>query len=95
MGEFLVELYVARDGAAAVEHGSQLSRLASEELTREGTPVRFLRSIFVPEDETCFHLYEAPSADAVREVARRVGLPVERVTEAVATVASEESPPCP
>lgn len=95
MGEFLVELYAARDGAAAVEHGSELGRRASEELTREGTPVRFLRSIFLPEDETCFHLYEAPSADAVRELARRAGLPLERVTEAVATAGWEEGDPCP
>jgi hypothetical protein len=45
--------------------------------------VRFLRSIFVPEDETCFYLYEAVSVDAVREAARRATVHVERVTETV------------
>lgn len=84
MAEFLVELYVSRADASAVERGAEAGRLAAEELTREGTPVRYLRSIFVPEDETCFFLYEAGSADAVREVAERAHLQFERVAEAAA-----------
>jgi len=40
-------------------------------------------TIFVPEDETCFHLYEAISADAIREVAQRAELSFERVLEAI------------
>jgi hypothetical protein len=39
-------------------------------------------AIFVPEDETCFFLYEAASADAVREVVHRAALSFERVSEA-------------
>ena len=83
MTEFLVELYVSRTDTLAVERGGERGRLAAEELTREGTPVRYLRSIFVPEDETCFHLYEAATADAVHEVARRAALRFERVAQAV------------
>ena len=41
-------------------------------------PVRYVRAIFVPEDETCFFLYEAGSVDAVRKAARRAGLGCER-----------------
>jgi len=84
MAEFLLEFYVAQTDGAAVERGAERTRLAAEELTREGTPVRYLRSIFVPEDETCFFLYEAASADTVREAAERAELRFERVTEAVA-----------
>ena len=90
MAEFLLELYVSRTDGVAVERGAERSRIAAEELTREGTPVHYLRSIFVPEDETCFYLYEATSADAVREAARRAGLPFERVTEAVGNREGEE-----
>jgi hypothetical protein len=90
MTEFLVELYVSRTDEAAVERGAARSRLAAEELTREGTPVRYLRSIFVPEEETCFLLYEAASADAVLETARRAELPLARVSEA-----RGEENPCP
>lgn len=42
----------------------------------EGVPVRFLRSIFVPEDETCFCLFQAPSSEEVREAAHRAALPL-------------------
>ena len=45
--------------------------------------MRFLRSVFVPEDETCFYLYEAASAEAVREAARRAALQSGRVAEAL------------
>ena len=57
--------------------------LGARALAREGQQVRFLRSIFVPEEETCFYLYEASSAEAVRAAAARAGLRFHRVTEAV------------
>jgi Nickel responsive protein SCO4226-like len=83
MAEFLVELYIARfDEAGAERHGEQ-ARLAAEQLAREGTPIRYLRSIFVPDDETCFYVYEAASPDAVHEAARRAELPSGRVVEAI------------
>jgi hypothetical protein len=91
VAEYLVELYVARDDAAALERGAAQARRAAEELTREGTSVRFLRSIFVPEDETCFYLYEAASAAAVRDAVGRAALSFERVVEAVPSPAGKES----
>jgi hypothetical protein len=51
-------------------------------MTREGTPIRYLRAIFLGDDEVCFHLYEAGSPELVREASRRAAIPVERVTEA-------------
>jgi hypothetical protein len=56
---------------------------ASEDLRGEGVAVRFVRSVFVPEDETCFYLYEAGSAAVVQEAARRADVPAEHVTEIV------------
>lgn len=86
MAEFLVELYVSRtDGAAAVRR-ERRARRAAEELKREGTPVHYVRSIHVPEEETCFFLYEAASAAAVHEALRRSALQFDRV----AAVSSEE-----
>lgn len=49
----------------------------------EGIPVRFVRSIFVPEDESCFYLFEAPSAEAVRQAVHRARLRFDRIVEAV------------
>jgi hypothetical protein len=39
--------------------------------------------IFLPEEETCFHLYEAASVGDVREAAARAGIGCERVVDAV------------
>lgn len=83
MAEFLVETYVSRADSAGAERAAERARLAADEVTREGTPVRYLRSIFVPEDETCFYLYEAATVDAVHEAARRAALSLDRVAEAV------------
>lgn len=81
---YLVELYMARTDADAARRWPRDARRAAEELARGGTPVRYQRSIFVPEDETCFCLYEAESAEAVREAARRAELPFQRIAEAFA-----------
>jgi hypothetical protein len=81
MTEFLIELYVSKTNCAAIAVGwKRLSRAAAE-LTDEGRPVRLVRSIFVPDDETCFLLVEAATAESVRETARRADLAIERVVE--------------
>ena len=80
MAEYLVELFVPRTDALAVPAGITRARLAAEDA---GTAVRYLRSIFVPEDEICFLLFEAACAQDVRDVARSADLPFERISEAV------------
>ena len=80
---YLVELPRAGTGLDFPDALAARARLAAAELKREGMPVRFLRVIFVPEDETCFLLYEAASPEAAAEAAERAAIPVERVVEAV------------
>ncbi len=82
MAEFLIELYVSRADRQAIESASERARAAAEELTKEGTAVRYVRALFLPEEETCFYFYEAASADQVREAARRAVLPYHSVLEA-------------
>jgi Protein of unknown function (DUF4242) len=82
MRAFVAEQYLPAKAAATAAYGAEAAGRAAEQLTREGTPVRFVRSIFVPEDETCFHLYLAESIEAVHAAAGRASLPVERVAEA-------------
>lgn len=84
MSEFLVEVYISRATGPSVPQGSEEVAAAAERLTGEGTQVRLVRSILVPEDETCFYLFQAQTSEAVREVAERAGLRFERVVEAVA-----------
>jgi hypothetical protein len=91
MAQFLVELYVSRvDSDAAVHRDAARARLGAEAVTREGKPVRYLHSIFVPEEETCFFLFEAESAEDVEEAARRASIPVDRAPVAIAGRLGEE-----
>jgi hypothetical protein len=48
----------------------------------KASPFRYLRSIFVPSDETWLLLYEGPSDAAVGEAVARAGLRCERVPAA-------------
>jgi hypothetical protein len=79
MRSYLVELYQP----AGLAHGfaTERAREAADQLTSEGTRVRHLLSIFVPSDETCFHLFEGPSAEAIGEVSRRAQLDHDRIVE--------------
>jgi len=94
MIQYLVELYVSKTDCAAVAHaGARLTRAAAE-LTAEGRPVGLVRSIFVPEDETCFLLVEATTALDVRETARRAAVLYERVAETAADDTTHERSTC-
>ena len=89
MGKYIVELYVARRDGAALERRVELTCRAAERLTREGTPVRHLRSLFVPEDETCYLVFEADAAPAAQEAASAAGLPFERSATEVAELGTD------
>lgn len=79
MPSYLVEVHLPHSHADEARATARRARAAAEELTREGTPVDYVRTTFLPEDETCFHLFEAASAGAVEEVSRRAGLGRARV----------------
>jgi hypothetical protein len=51
------------------------ARQASDQLREEGTEVQFLRSVFVPEDDVCLHVYRAASAADAHAAASRAALP--------------------
>jgi len=91
MAEYLLEVYISRGDPATVADAAERARAAAGELSGEGSCVRYVRAIFVPEDETCFFLWEACSAEAVREAAARAGLGSERVTEALGDRRGEEA----
>jgi hypothetical protein len=82
---YLVETFLAR-GAAGERHARERrARSAAEDMTREGTRVRFERSIHVPEDEICFFTFTAASGREATLVAERAGLEPLRVVEAISS----------
>jgi hypothetical protein len=80
---YLAETYLARPRANELEAHERCARAAAQELRQQGTPVRFIGSMFLPADEICFYLFEAISAEAVGAACERAALRFERVVEAV------------
>jgi hypothetical protein len=83
LARYTVELRLPETGWTDIRDATARARQVTEELRREGHHVRFLRSIFVPEDDACFFLYEGPSARVVKAAALRAELGVLRVDEAL------------
>ncbi len=80
MAIFLVESYAPRTTSPDVLAGE--AREAAAEMAGRGTDVRYVRTIFVPEDETCFHLFDAPTADDVARALASIGVSYDRITRA-------------
>jgi hypothetical protein len=83
MPSYLLETYVPR--ARTDELAEAAARARDTALRREadGRRNRFVRSTFVPSDEIGVLVFEAESADAVGEVARRAAITYERIVEAI------------
>ena len=81
MAHYLVEAYTSKSGQGDLSSLVVRARRASAQMRRDGIGVRYLRPILVPEDEICFHLFEAASAEAVSEASRRAELVYERIVE--------------
>jgi len=91
MPSYLVETYLPRGRAGERTALDRQTRSAVLELTRAGTRVGFDRSIHVPEDETCFFVFDADSSHDAALAAQRAGLEPMRIVEAVTSANQEET----
>ena len=82
MPSYLVETYLARGHAGERAARERRACSAADELTQGTTRICFERSIYVPEDEICFFVFDAPSGREAALVAQRAGLEPVRVVEA-------------
>jgi Protein of unknown function (DUF4242) len=82
MGKYLAEFYLTRQAGLAVNEIAARAQRAAEQVSAEGVPVAFLQSIYVPEDETWFCLYETESLELVHAAVRRAELSCERIVPA-------------
>jgi hypothetical protein len=80
---FMVERYVPGLSIDEFTEAVQRAAAAAETMTEQGTPVSYLRSVYVPADECSFCCFEAMHPGAVREANRRASVPLWRVVRAV------------
>lgn len=86
MPSYLIESYA---GGHMVGDERERARLVAE----LGTGIRYVRTIFLPGDETILHVFEAPSAETLRRAGQRAALHYERIVEAVEAELQEEGTP--
>ena len=65
--------------ATELADAGERARIATEQLTSEGNPLRWVRSVYVPEHRTGQLVFEAPTSQAVDEASRRAGLTYRRI----------------
>jgi hypothetical protein len=82
-GAYIVEVYEPRTGAGGCAAAAARASSVTEEMRAEGTEVRFLRSLFIPCDETCLYVFEAASLVEVTRAAAQTGIRPGRVVEAI------------
>ncbi len=52
---------------------------AAEEMTKAGTPVRYIRSTFVPDSGCCMCLFAASDAEHVKKLNQKANIPFDSV----------------
>lgn len=83
MSRYLVETHIPRARAQEARAAGRRAGDVAEQLVREGVAVSYVRTTFLPDDETCFHVFEAASVEAVGEACRRAGVRSPRIVVAV------------
>jgi muconolactone delta-isomerase len=83
MTVYLVDRQLPGIDAAGLAAAQRAAIETSERFQNEGKRVRYIRSTFVPGEANCMCLFDADSADLVRDVNQTAGLPFTRIVEAM------------
>lgn len=89
MAKYIVERHLPGITPDQLEAAAGRAKATSVAMSDEGTPVRYLRSTFLPAEEKCYCLFEGSSADAVEEAQRRADIPYQRVVDAMHITADD------
>jgi hypothetical protein len=82
MTNYLVELYRPSPDPESLRGVADRLAVSARSLSGEGTPVRYIDAVFLPDDEISLHLFEASCDVDVRAVVRRAGLIADRIVPA-------------
>jgi hypothetical protein len=80
--QFLVEVFAPRSRSGELAATEERARAAADRVSAAEAEVRYLRAIYVPEDETCFYVFRAVSAELVKQASALAGLGDGRIVEA-------------
>jgi hypothetical protein len=83
MSTFIVRRHLPGITPEEIQSAAIRSKTCCAEMTSEGEPVRWIRSFFLPETSQTNCYYEGATADVIKEVNRRAGLPYSDIADAV------------
>jgi hypothetical protein len=77
---YLAEFYLP--GGSSLAGVAERARAGAEQVTGTGACAAFVEAIFLPQDESCFLIYQARDAADVTAAGTSAGLAFDRVTPA-------------
>lgn len=83
MPTFMVERSLSGVSMDALGAAQKRAIETAEQMSRDGQPISYVRSAFVPEDGRCMCLFEAADARQVEELNRKAQIPFDRVVGAL------------
>jgi hypothetical protein len=83
MTVYMVERNLKGIAMSDLAAAQKLAIKTSGEYAAKGTPMRYIRSTFAPDDGRCMWLFEANSAEDVKKLNDEAKLPYLRVVEAL------------
>ncbi|TFY97520.1 DUF4242 domain-containing protein [Ramlibacter rhizophilus] len=83
MQTYLVERSLPGISMDQLSAAQQRAIQTAGEMSAQGTPVRYVRSTFVPDSGQCMCLFEGSSAEDVKRLNEKAAIPFDRVVEAM------------
>ena len=83
MQVFMVERSLKGIAMDALAAAQKKAIETAQNVSREGTPVRYIRTTFVPEEGSCMCLFSAERAEDVKRVNEVAGIPFNRIVPAL------------
>jgi hypothetical protein len=83
MAVFMVERNLKGISLEALTAAQQAAIAQGKQMTAAGTPIRYIRSTFAPEDGRCFCLFDGKSPADVRKLNDDAKIPYSSVIEAL------------
>jgi hypothetical protein len=90
MRQFLVEVFTPRAAVCELASAERRAAAAATQLSGADVAVRYVRATYIPDDEICFFVFDAPSGRDAALAAQRAGLDPIRVVEAVSSGKEEK-----
>lgn len=83
MPQFMVERHLPGITPDQLTAAGVRAKTCCDEMSDEGTEIRWIRSFFLPRSEQTFCVFQASSRDQVVEANRRAQIPFEEIHEAM------------